>query len=377
MLRRCLTLLSLAALLAMTVLPARAEITVLQVADYSASRASLGRALRYGASLAFAEVNRQGGLHGEKIKLVALDDRYEVAETLRLLKDGIDKHAPVAIVNLLGTANTGAVLKSGLLDAAQIPLIGPYTGADHLRTPLNPQVFHVRTSYAEEVERIVRHFANSGIRRIGILHEADPFGESIHEAFRAALQRHGLEAAGRGVSPRGSVDVSAAVAEVMAADPQGVIVGTAGAPTAVAVRAARAAGLFVPKIGLSVNDATQIVKTAGIEAARGFGMVSVMPDPTSCSLAICQDLRALHDSIGDPREPLSPNTMEGFISARLMLLAAARVRGPLTGPKLRDALEALRPARLSGFVLSYSPTRHNGSDYSDIGVIGAAGRMMY
>ncbi|MBT0959621.1 ABC transporter substrate-binding protein [Denitromonas iodatirespirans] len=377
MLRCRLILLSLAALLAMAVLPVRAEITVLQVADYSASRASLGRALRYGASLAIAEANRQGGLHGEKFKLVALDDRYEVAETLRLLKEGIDKHDPVAVVNLLGTANTGAVLQSGLLDAAQIALIGPYTGADHLRVPLNPRVFHVRASYAEEVDRIVQHFANSGIRRIGIVHEADPFGESIHTAFVASLARRGLQVAGRGVSPRGSVDVSGAVAAVMAADPQGVIIGTAGSPTGVAIKAIHAAGLRVPAVGLSVNDATQIVKTAGVEAARGFGMVAVMPDPNACALPICQELRALHAALGDATETLSPNTMEGFIAARLMLRAAASVRGALTRQKLRDALDAMGPTDLSGFLIRYSPTHHNGSSYSDIGVIGAGGHMMY
>ncbi|MCZ4306632.1 ABC transporter substrate-binding protein [Zoogloeaceae bacterium G21618-S1] len=378
MTRQILSALCLTAALGLAMPPAyTAELTVLQVADYSASRASLGRALRYGASLAIDEANRQGGVHGQKIKLVALDDRYEVNDTLRLLKEGIDTHKPVAIVNILGTANTAAVLKSGMLDTAKIPLIGPYTGADHLRSPVNPQVFHVRASYAEEVERIVLHFANSGIKRVGILHEDDPFGESIHSAFVEALKAHGLEAAGRGISPRGSVDVSAAVATVMAADPQGVLIGTAGAPTAIIVKATHAAGLFAPRIGISVNDATQIVKTAGIEAARGFGMVSVMPDPGSCTLKICEELRALHKIYGDTAEQLSPNTMEGFISARLMLIAADNTTAPITRAKLRDALEGLNPANASGFLLSYSPTRHNGSTYRDIGVIGGSGHMMY
>ncbi|HQU89211.1 MAG TPA: ABC transporter substrate-binding protein [Denitromonas sp.] len=215
MITKILSALSLTAALSLAVAPAHAaELTVLQVADYSASRASLGRALRYGVRLAIDEANRQGGVQGQKIKLIALDDRYEVSDTLRLLKEGIDTHKPVAIVNILGTANTAAVLKSDILDTAKIPLIGPYTGADHLRAPLHPQVFHVRASYAEEVERIVLHFANSGIKRIGILHEDDPFGESIHSAFVEALKAHGLEAAGRGISPRGSNDVSAAVATV-------------------------------------------------------------------------------------------------------------------------------------------------------------------
>lgn len=378
MITKILSALCLTAALSLAVAPAHAaELTVLQVADYSASRASLGRALRYGVRLAIDEANRQGGVQGQKIKLIALDDRYEVSDTLRLLKEGIDTHKPVAIVNILGTANTAAVLKSDILDTAKIPLIGPYTGADHLRAPLHPQVFHVRASYAEEVERIVLHFANSGIKRIGILHEDDPFGESIHSAFVEALKAHGLEAAGRGISPRGSNDVSAAVATVMAADPQGVLIGTAGSPTAVTVKATHTAGLFAPRIGISVNDAAQIVKTAGIDAARGFGMVSVMPDPGSCTLKICEELRALHETHGDKAEQLSPNTMEGFISARLMLIAANNTTAPITRAKLRDALEALNPANLSGFLLSYSPTRHNGSTYRDIGVIGGSGRMMY
>ena len=42
-----------------------------------------------------------------------------------------------------------------VLTAAKVPLVGMFTGAQGLREPFNRQVFHVRSSYFDETERIV------------------------------------------------------------------------------------------------------------------------------------------------------------------------------------------------------------------------------
>ena len=46
----------------------------------------LGSEYREGALAYFAEVNRQGGVHGRRLKLLSLDDRYDPPLTLRNTK---------------------------------------------------------------------------------------------------------------------------------------------------------------------------------------------------------------------------------------------------------------------------------------------------
>ncbi|MCB1958191.1 MAG: ABC transporter substrate-binding protein [Rhodocyclaceae bacterium] len=354
-----------------------ARLKVVQIADYSSSRASLGTALRYGARLAIEEANRNGGVNGHTIDFVTLDDQYKPEETVRLLKDALNTVDPIAIVNILGTGTTAAVIKDGVLDSAGIALIGPYTGADSLRTPLNRQVFHVRASYGEEVDRIAEHFANIGAKRVGLLRESGPFGEAIGVAFDAAAKKHGLEVVAIGVTPEGSDDVAAGVAKVAAAEPNGVLLGTAGRPTSRLVKATHEAGMLAARIMLSVNDLDQIREFAGNAAARGVGKVAVMPDPQSCTLDLCRELKRLHESHGDPKQPLTPNTVEGYISARAFLSALAHVSGEPTRAKLRAALESAGRMDFGGFALSFGPERHNGSNYMDIGVLGSGGQIMY
>ncbi|MCB1885978.1 MAG: ABC transporter substrate-binding protein [Rhodocyclaceae bacterium] len=354
-----------------------ADLTVVQVADYSGSRASLGLALRYGARLAIEDANRNGGVKGRSVRFVALDDRYTPTETVRLLRESVISEAPLAIVNILGTGTTGAVLADGVLTEAGIALIGPYTGADALREPVNPQVFHVRVSYGEEVDRIAAHFASIGAKRVGLLRESGAFGDAISAAFDAAAANHGLEIVARGVTPEGSDDVAAGVATVAAAQPEGVLLGTAGQPTSRLVKATHEAGILAARMMLSVNDLDQIREFAGSKASRGVGKVAVMPDPQACTLPLCRELEQLHAAHGDPSQSLTPNTVEGYISARAFLTALARVSGEPTREKLRSALETAGQMDFGGFTLTYSPTRHNGSTFMDVGVLGSGGRIMY
>ena len=59
-----------------------------QSAAFSGPASQLGIGMRLGISAAFAEANRNGGVHGRQLELVSLDDTYEpeqaIANTTRL-----------------------------------------------------------------------------------------------------------------------------------------------------------------------------------------------------------------------------------------------------------------------------------------------------
>jgi branched-chain amino acid transport system substrate-binding protein len=354
------------------------DIVIVQVADYSASRAALGKALRAGAQTAFAHANETGGIKGSKIRFVHYDDNYKPDETVKLVQQSFERDKPVLLLGVVGTANTAELRKREVLEKGDIALLAPYTGADSLRTPYTPNIFHIRTSYSEEVDRMVKHLSSIGIKKIAIFHENDPFGNFIYGAFEEASKRHSTQIAARAVVERGATDLGNALAPLLQAQPGAVIVGTAGAPTVNFIRAARAAGLSQPLIGLSVNDLPSILTGVGNQVARGFGQVQVMPDPLACKgLKICQDLSAQYAKHGDKSVSLSPVVMEGYVAGRTAIEALKRIKGIPTAKTMRAALESLSDVNLGGFGLSFGEGKRAGSTYMDVGVVNGRGQMIY
>src|SRR5262245_40600246 len=79
------------------------EITVAQVAAFTGAQASSGKAIRAGIKIYFDHVNKNGGINGDKLKLVTYDDGYKAEETVRLVKEVLAKEAPIAFIGILGT----------------------------------------------------------------------------------------------------------------------------------------------------------------------------------------------------------------------------------------------------------------------------------
>lgn len=357
---------------------AAGEIVIVQIADFSASRAALGKAMRAGAQMAFARANAEGSLGTGKIRFVTFDDQYQPDETVKILEKVLIEQKPALVLGLLGTANTGAVLKAGLLERHQTALVAPYTGADSLRSPVNPWVFHIRASYSEEVERIVKHYASFGLKKIAVFHENDAFGNFILQVFKQAMAKHGIPESVELAVERGSMDMANVKQILQKANPQGIVIGTAGAPTAEFVKSIGVANLRAFRYGLSVNDVPSIISTAGVKNAQGFGQVQVMPDPTGgCKIDLCRKFNADYKQFGDKTVAPSPSMMEGYLAAQLSIEAIRRIKGNIDNKSVQDALNRIGQVDLGGFLLDFANGRRAGSKHMDLGIISRTGQMMY
>src|SRR5689334_4198616 len=87
------------------------EIVVAQVAAFSGPLADRGKSIHAGIKLYIDKINAGGGINGAKIRLVAKDDAYKPAETVRLVKETIAAERPVAFIGSVGTTNVEALIK--------------------------------------------------------------------------------------------------------------------------------------------------------------------------------------------------------------------------------------------------------------------------
>src|ERR1700675_3616713 len=126
-----------------------------QAAALEGPSSALGQGMRQGILAAFAEINAKGGVHGRKLKLVSRDDGYDpdrsVAQTTKLIED--DK--VFALIGAVGTPTAVATIP--ISSARNVPVIGPFTGAEFLRAPELHNVVNIRASYRAEAEAWIKH----------------------------------------------------------------------------------------------------------------------------------------------------------------------------------------------------------------------------
>jgi branched-chain amino acid transport system substrate-binding protein len=331
-----------------------------------------GRQMKEGIEACFERVNANGGVAGKRLKLVALDDGYEVEPAVANTRRLIEQEKVFALMAFYGTASTTAVLP--LVERSAVPLIGTITGADALRDPSIRHMFHLRASYGDETEAIVRALQTLGMTRIAVLYQDDGFGEAGLKGVRAALAARKLEPVAAAVVPRNSVEVAAAVSTIAAAKPQAVVMVTLYRPTAAFVQQLRRAGLSPYFVALSPVGTDQLIAELGVEAARGVQVAQVIPYPWGDKYAIVRDYK--RDLAAHSRTAaLSYYGLEGYINARLVVAALERTGGNPTRERLEAALRGA-PFDLGGFRVGFGPRSNEGSNYVEISVIGVNGRIL-
>jgi 1-hydroxy-2-methyl-2-(E)-butenyl 4-diphosphate synthase len=132
------------------------EIRIGQFAAQTGPAAELGKRMQLGILAQFNAVNAAGGIGGRKLTLVSRDDGYEPEKAVVAVKALIEDDKVFALIGSVGTPTTLAAVPA--INAAGIPLIGPFTGAQALREPFNRNLFHVRASYEAELDRIRQKF---------------------------------------------------------------------------------------------------------------------------------------------------------------------------------------------------------------------------
>lgn len=367
----------LAALLACLALPAAArELVVAQVAPLSGPLAATGRDLMSGARLYFDQVNRHGGIQGNRIRLVTRDDGYRVADTLRLTREALEKDEPIALLGLVGTGNVDALLKEGVLDRAGVPVVGVRTGARSVRASGNPHLFHVRAGYDDETAKMVETLSTMGFSRFGVFYQNDPFGKEGLAGVETALAGRGLKPTVLASYEKNTTDVAAAVKSVLKADPQAVIMISNTLASAAFVKAAREADYQGQLLTVSVTDPAQVYEKIGETAAHGLVVSQVMPNPERREVPVVKEAARALEGSGANAPRLNYTMLEGYIYAKVLAEGLRGAGANPTSASLQAALARLRGYDVGGLVFDYAGGRREGARFVDLTIIGRGGKLL-
>lgn len=342
-----------------------------QSAPFTGPAAQLGIQYLAGARLYFESVNTAGGIGGRSVEIRSMDDGYEPVRTAEntksLINDGV-----TALFGYIGTPTSLVALP--MATDARVPFFAPFTGSMALRAPNNRHAFHIRASYQDETELIVKTLLNTTFNKVAVFYQNDSYGRAGLEGVTLALGKHGLEPMATATVERNSVDVSKAVDAILAKKPDAIVQITAYKSSAAFVRAARRKGYLGGVYNVSFVGTQALADELGPEGA-GIVISQVMPSPYRKAYDIS---REFSDLIRKTNSDVNANfsSMEGYVAARVMTEGLRRSAArSISREGLIAGLESFRDVRFGGFSVDFTPGSRGASKFVELSMLTADGKV--
>jgi serine/threonine protein kinase/ABC-type branched-subunit amino acid transport system substrate-binding protein len=337
-------------------------------APFSGPAKELGRGMKVGIDTYFEEINRQEGVAGRKLDLIALDDGYEPDRALANMIELKDRRQVFGIIGNVGTPTAEKTLPYALEN--RLLFFGAYTGASLLRKePPDRYVFNFRASYGEETAAIARYLVETKKikpEEIAAFVQEDGYGGAGFDGVAKALHKYGRDRADivRVGHHRNQTDVGPAV-ETLKRHPEirAVIMVTVYGPASRFIQQMRDqkyTGLFTNVSFVGSAALAEELSQLGKAYAEGVIVTQVVPPITSQS-SIVLKYRESMSKYSSEAEP-SFTSLEGYLDALLLCEGLKRARDNLNTDSLIDALESIKDLDVgTGAPLSLGPSQHQAS----------------
>ena len=319
----------------------------------------------------FDYINEQGGVHGRKLRLLTLDDQYSTEKGVANAKQLIEKEKVFALLNMAGTPTNKALLP--IIAEAGIPSIGPYTGSDVVRTPHNKLVFNIRAGYADELAKIVEHLDIRGIKKVAVVYQNNAFGKEGLAHIEKAVAQQKLKVHASAPLEASGADAAVAAKALADSQPQAVVLITTGKSSTDFIKAYNQLAAGMQFFTVSVMG-TQASVTALGKDGVGVVVSQVAPFPFSATSGIVREYQKVMNKMGVKNWSFA--SMEGFITAKVVVEGLRRAGKNPTRESFVAALESIGRWDMDGYLVNFTPNNHNGSRYVELTAISRDGRFL-
>ncbi|MGR0480836.1 MAG: ABC transporter substrate-binding protein [Candidatus Electronema sp. V4] len=353
--------------------------------DYSFAAATVGQscALTGPTALLGKEMAKGARLYFEKraageIELITKDDGYE-PELCRQNTTAFIRDGALALFGYLGTPTAKVAVP--LANENKTVFFGAGTGADFLSDPKgNPYSFALRTSYAAEIENMMRRLHDDlGIKKISLFVQRDDFGlVGIAGAVKALENIKGMEI----VPPvpeipkaeasteewsafwnsvphykRNTVSVGSGVRQVRGNAAEAVILVGTSRPCALAINQWHKMGYKVPMINISFVGSKALAER--LTESSNVYISQVVPDPWNGSLPI---VKQYQQDMGEAAADYDFTGFEAYLAASVLHQAVKNVKGEVNSEAVKTALEGMSNYDAGGIPVSFGPDDRRGMD---------------
>lgn len=346
------------------------DLLIGQSTDLSGPQSALVKEMNSVVTAYIARVNASGGVGGRKIVIETIDDGFDTKRTVSNARRLITERGVLALFQSRGSANAEALIP--VLNEFKIPLIAPVGGSNAMHDASNRYLFNHKPMFRLEAERAILHLATQGMKRVAIIYTDDAFGRDALGGAKAGVQTGRLQVVAEQMVPRGDAKVDEIAAKTAAANPDAVICLGIARTCAALIISMRTAGVKAQMMTLSNTASASYVKALG-KHAHGVIVVQAFPSPFSKSNVLARELNELAKTAGFT---VSYSTMEGLVTAKLLVESLRRAGPKVSRESLYRTLEGIKRWDLGGFELDFGPNDRTGSTYIDLTMIGRNGNFV-
>jgi len=162
------------------------EIKLGHAGPYSGPASAYG-VIGKGIEAYWKSVNDAGGINGRKVNFITLDDGYNPAKCVEVVRQLVEQDKVLACFNTLGTPSNTAIQK--YMNTRKVPQLYVATGASKWGKPKEfPWTMGYQPDYHTEGVIYAKHMlANVKDAKVGILMQNDDFGKDYLEGFKEGL----------------------------------------------------------------------------------------------------------------------------------------------------------------------------------------------
>jgi ABC-type branched-subunit amino acid transport system substrate-binding protein len=351
------------------------EIVIGHVAGYTGPVTKDATEMGQGAQVYIDSINAKGGVLGRKVRLLQIDDHFKPDETVQLIT--AQKGKISALLPPVGSAQFDKVLKEGVLDKIDFPILGVIPGVESFREPLRKNLFHFRAGDFDQILKMIDLTTSVGQTKIGVLATDNPNGEQVTAFMTETLAKKNLKIAAVQkyvIGPK--IDWAPIIKGYQQTQPDVIVLVGPPFATAAFIKEAKSAGLGSALYGLSYTDFRLTAKVAGNQLARGVAIAQVFPNPANRVVPIVKEFRDAFEKYGKVQGVPSHFNFEGYLAAKILVEAMRRSKDASPAGVTRG-LEMLHDWDMGGYVVDFSPTKHNGSRFVDMSIISGSGELIY
>lgn len=262
-------------------LPAAAEVKVGVINSLSGNFAAFGERYKTGMQVALDEINANGGINGEKLELIAQDDRSDAQSALAAV-ESLNKQEVPLIIGSYASGITGPVSK--VASRQKIPLIVLGSADDSITKPGSKWVFRAKHNSTIVANVYFDYFdnlrkSNPDLKKIAIMYGNGAWPTSVSEEGARQAEKRGYEVVGKQAYDQGTTDFRPILNKFRTADPD-ILLTSSYADDGIAIaRQIKEVGLNAKVVGIdTASSMISFIEQVGKQSENIVSAVSWSPD---------------------------------------------------------------------------------------------------